>query len=1114
MTARCSACKAENTDGRKFCGECGAPIATPCASCGFANEGAAKFCGGCGKPLSVAAPKPPQPAKPAAFASPEAYTPKHLAERILTSKGAIEGERKQVTVLFADLKGSMELLSHRDPEEAREVLDPVLDRMMDAVHRYEGTVNQVMGDGIMALFGAPLALEDHAVRGCYAALAMQESIRKYADGLRDRLGVNVNIRVGLNSGEVVVRSIGSDLRMDYSAVGQTTHLAARMEQTATPGSIIVTPQTRALAEGYINFESLGPTPIKGLAEPMEVFEVIGTAVSRTRLQVSAARGLTRFVGRQAELEALPQALDRAAAGRGQVVALVGEAGLGKSRLFWEFTHSPRTDGWLILESRSVSYGKATTYLPVIELLKSYFGVDDRDEADAIRQVVTGKLTALTLERTLIPILSLLGVPVEDATWKTLDPGQRRQRTLESIKYVLLRQGQIKPLVLVFEDLHWVDSETQAALDMLVDSLPTSRILLLVNYRPEYHHGWGTKSHYTQIRMRPLAADNTGELLDALLGDAIDLKPLKERLIERTEGNPFFLEESVRTLMETHVLVGEPGNFRLDKPLAAIQMPATVQAILAARIDRLPTEEKRLLQSASVVGKDVPLDLLRTIAELEENALHQGLEHLQAGEFIYEMTLFPEIEYTFKHALTHEVAYASLLQERRRSLHTRMISAIEGLYPDRLEQHVERLALHAFKGEQWPAAVTYARQAGAKALARSAHPEAVVSFEQALEALGRLPESPDVVQQSIDLRFNLRNSLWPLGELTRLVKHLREAEALAQGLGDEARLGQLHGYMSQFFAWMGEHDKAVDSGLRARAIADSLGEFGQRVAANFRLSQVYYALGQYRAGIEAVRPNIEEITGERERQRFGMTGLPSVLSRGWLCWSAAELGEFDEAHRRAEEALKIAEASAHPFDLVVGCFASGVVGVRQGYLDQSVTVLERARTLCEVGHLPFWFPLIAVWLGSAYALLGRSDEARPLLDQAVRQHADIGLKGVHALFVALQGEATLMAGDLAAARAQATEALTLAQNFKERGHEAWALRLNAAIACTSDPSAAERGYREAIALANDLGMRPLGARCLLELGGVYDAIGHPSAGETLAAAHTQLRDLNMHHWVPG
>jgi class 3 adenylate cyclase/tetratricopeptide (TPR) repeat protein len=1143
---KCPRCAADNREGRRFCAECGAPFVVPCPSCSFANEPGEKFCGGCGQPLAVPA-KAAQPAAPAAAQppaaaaagvptapvapapapvpapavsaspAPDTYTPRHLAERILTSKSAIEGERKQVTVLFADLKGSMELLGERDPEEARRLLDPVLERMMDAVHRYEGTVNQVMGDGIMALFGAPLALESHAVHGCYAALAMQEALADYAEEVRRTHGVNVAIRVGLNSGEVVVRSIGSDLRMDYSAVGQTTNLAARMEQTATPGTILLTPETRMLAEGYVTVNSLGSVTVKGIAQPMEVFQLTGTAASRTRLQVSAARGLSRFVGRHAELAALPQALEQARGSRGQVVALVGEAGLGKSRLLWEFTHSPSTSGWRVLESRSVSYGKATTYLPVIELLKTYFAVEDRDDPAAIRESVTAQLRALdpSLERVAPPLLALLHVQAKDPAWEALDPVRRRQRTLEAIKLLLLRHSQKEPLVLVFEDLHWLDSESQAVLDTLVESLPTARVLLLVNYRPEYRHGWGGKGYYTQIQIRPLAADSAEELLDALLGPGAWLKPLKDRLIERTAGNPFFLEESVRTLVETAVLTGEPGAYVLAKPLTAIQMPATVQAILAARIDRLPSEEKRLLQSASVVGKDVPLDLLRPIAEVQEDDLQRGLDHLQAGEFIYEMNLFPEIEYTFKHALTHEVAYASLLHERRRALHTSMVGVIEQLYHDRLEQHVERLALHAFRGEQWLKAVSYGRDAGAKALARSAHPEAVVSFEQALEALGHLPESREVVEQSIDLRFNLRNSLWPLGELTRLIKHLREAEALARSLGDERRLGQLTAYMSQFFAWMGEHDKAVESGCQTQTIAERLGDFSLQVAANFRLGQAYYAQGEYRPGLIVLRANIQALTGEKASQRLGQTGLPSVLSRAWFVWCCAELGEFDEARLRAKEAMTIAEAAAHPFDLVVASFGQGVLALRQGEVDQGITVLERALELCQVGHVPFWFPLIGVWLGSAYAQSGRVAEALPLLKQAVDQHAAIGLVGVHALFLTLQGEALLLAGQLDEARRLGDEALTMARNFRERGHQPWALHLLADVHAQQEPAdiaAAEAGYREAITLATELGMRPLLARCQLDLGRLYRRAGRAEAAAMLASARVLLEELDMQRWA--
>jgi class 3 adenylate cyclase len=471
---QCPRCHTENRPGRRFCAECAAPLAAPCPACGFANEPGEKFCGGCAAPLTAES----RQAEPR-FAAPDAYTPKHLADKILTSRSALEGERKQVTVLFADLKGSMELLAERDPEEGRKLLDPVLERMMEAVHHYEGTVNQVMGDGIMALFGAPLAHEDHAVRACYAALRMQESVAQYAEGVFRSQGVPLQIRVGLNSGEVVVRAIGSDLHMDYTAVGQTTHLAARMEQMATPGTILLAPATLQLAEGFVQVATRGAVAVKGLPEPVELYALTGARALRSRLHASAARGFTRFVGRDTEIEQLRRTLALAHDGHGQLVAIVGEPGVGKSRLVYEFTHSHRTQDWLILEAGSVSYGKATSYLPVIDLLKAYFKVHDRETHREIREKVTGKLLTLdrALEPTLPAVLALLDVPVDDAHWQGLDPGQRRQRTLDAVKRLLLRESHNQPVLLVFEDLHWIDAETQALLDSLVESLPTARVLL-------------------------------------------------------------------------------------------------------------------------------------------------------------------------------------------------------------------------------------------------------------------------------------------------------------------------------------------------------------------------------------------------------------------------------------------------------------------------------------------------------------------------------------------------------------------------------------------------------------------------------------------------------------
>jgi class 3 adenylate cyclase len=645
--------------------------------------------------------------------APLAYTPAYLAEKILTSRSALAGERKQVTVLFADLKGSMELLADRDPEEARQLLDPVLERMMAAVHRYEGTVNQVMGDGIMALFGAPIAHEDHAVRACYAALAMQEAIRRYSAEVRRTAGIEVQIRVGLNSGEVVVRAIGNDLHMDYSAIGQTTHLAARMEQLATPGTIRLTAATLRLVEGLVQVTALGPIPVKGLDAPVDVFELVGASGIRRRLQAAVVRGLTRFVGRDTELAALVHALERAGAGHGQVVAVVGEAGVGKSRLVYECVHAHPTQGWRVLESTSVSYGKATPYFPIIDLLRRYAHIEEGYDTRTIRARLTGQILTLddALQETLPALLALLDALPEDSPFLTLDPPQRRQRTLSALKRVLLRESQVQPLLLVCEDLHWIDSETQALLDSLVESLPTARLLLLVNYRPEYQHGWSNKTYYTQLRLDPLSPPSTEVFLQSLLGDAASLLPLKTLLIERTTGNPFFLEESVRMLVEAGVLAGTSGAYGLTQSLQSLHVPATVQVVLAARIDRLPLDAKHLLQTAAVVGTEVLLPVLQAIAELSEETLHRGITSLQAAEFLYETHLFPEHIYTFKHALTHEVAYGSLLQERRRVLHGRIVEALEALAPDRVVEQVERLAHHAVRGEVWDNALAYCRQAG-------------------------------------------------------------------------------------------------------------------------------------------------------------------------------------------------------------------------------------------------------------------------------------------------------------------------------------------------------------------------------------------------------------------
>ena len=1064
----------------------------------------------------------PAAAAPAGTATqaPLVYTPAYLAEKILTSRSALEGERKQVTVLFADLKGSMELLADRDPEEARQLLDPVLERMMAAVHRYEGTVNQVMGDGIMALFGAPLAHEDHAVRACYAALAMQAAIETYAEEARRAHGITVQMRVGLHSGAVVVRAIGNDLHMDYSAVGQTTHLAARMEQLATPGHILLTADTLRLVEGLVQVTALGPIPVKGLPAPVEVFDLVGANTLRGRFQARVAGGLTRFVGRDTELAALVQALARAGAGHGQVVAVVGEAGVGKSRLAYEVLHSHHTQGWRVLESTAVSYGRAAPSFPVIDLLKRYCHLEERDDPRMVRAKVTGQVLTLdeTLQDTLPALLALLEVLPDESPFRQLDPPQRRQRTLAALKRVLLRESQVQPLLVVFEDLHWIDSETQALLDSLVESLPTARLLLLVNYRPEYQHSWGSKTYYAQLRLDPLPPVSAHELLHALLGDDPSLAPLPHLLMTRAEGNPFFLEESVRTLVETGVLVGVRGTYRLAHALPSIQVPATVQAMLAARIDRLPPEEKRLLQTAAVIGTEVPLPLLQAIAEMPEEVLYRGLAHVQAAEFLYETRLFPERELTFKHALTHDVAYGSLLHERRRALHSTIVAAIERLDQDRVGDHVERLAHHALRGEVWDKAVAYCRQAGVKATERSAYQEAVAYLEQALAALRHLPDDRATLAQAIDLRLHLRPVLTPLGRVQQALDLLREAEAYAEDLHDQRRLGQVVFSMVGCWWLLGTPERAVEYGERACALAAALGDVVLQMRATLPLGQAYATMGDYRRAADYLSRTMDAPQDARPSSAFRVNHYACRHVPRLVGVEPRRIGCVCEGHGRRGGSPPDGRGGWTPLHdrrrlLRHGLCPPPQRGPRPGHPGAGA----------GPGRLPgggihsLSFHGVAAFLGAAYVLAGRVAEALPLLEQVVTQTDAMGVVFDHVLGMIPLGEGYLRAGRIADALQQAQQAVDVCRQHHQRGHEAWALRLLGAVATRGHPpevAQATGHYQQALTLAEALGMRPLVAHCHYGLGTLYSATGQREQARTaLSTAIEMYQAMEMTFWLP-
>jgi class 3 adenylate cyclase/tetratricopeptide (TPR) repeat protein len=1124
----CPQCQRDNLPDSIFCEHCGSRLETVCSHCGEPNRRGASFCRICGHAIDQAATI--AAAKVPGVPSPDSYVPKYLAEKILASRQSLEGERKQVTVLFADIQDSMKLVENRDPEEAQKIIDPVLHLMMDAVHRYEGTVNQVLGDGIMALFGAPLAHEDHALRACYAALGMQEEMRRYRRKLGQSEESGLQISIGVNSGEVVVRSIDNDLNVDYSALGHTTHMAARMQELAAGGTTLMTASTLRQVEGFVQVNSVGAVQIKGVSRPVEAFEVVAATAARTRVQAAAVRGLTPLVGRRTEIAIFSKLVETAASGKGQILAMVGEPGMGKSRLVHEFTRHKLRPDWLVLAAASVSYGKATPYFPLIEMLRRYFQIADGEGSDDIREQVLMHILELDnmLKDAIAPVLSLLGAlpeevnpspalaqfrEVVEATERYLgmDPQQRRRYTFEALKRVLIRESQRQPLLIVFEDLHWIDSETQAFLDSLVESLPLARIVLLVDYRPEYSHDWGDKSYYTQLRVDPLQPTSAEELLQYLLGSNKDLVPLKELLIHRTEGNPFFAEESVRSLVETGVLVGEKGAYRPGLKIDEIRIPNTVQNVLADRIDRLPSEEKRLLQTAAVIGVIVTLRLLRVVAELPEDDLRRYVSHLQTAEFLYETNLFPDVEYSFKHALTTEVAYGALLHERRTTLHGLIVKALEEMTESIPHDHLEKLAHHAFQGELWDKAVHYSKEAGSKAMGRSAYREAVIYLDRALASAEHLPKDRQTLELLIDLRLDLRNGLFPLEELDRLAENLRAAEALSEQLGDQRRLGRISSYMVHYYTLMGDREKANQAGRRGLSLAQALGDFHLQVQLNYYLGRAYYYMGEYGQAIEFHRRNIESLNIATIRECFDMECPPSILCRVFLVMCFAETGEFTAAIEYGKDAIRIAHEIDHSFGSVYADSGLGLAYLRKGDLGAAIAVLERGLERCRVADIPVQFPLVASPLGLAYVLSGRDAEGTALLEQAVGQTASKRSSG-QAFRLSWLSEAYLRASRIEEAAAHAERALEFSRNHQERGREAWILRQIGKIHARRDPSDIQRielYYRQALKQANELNMRPLIAHCHLNLGELYAQIEQgDKAQKELSTAIDLYRSMEM------
>jgi class 3 adenylate cyclase/tetratricopeptide (TPR) repeat protein len=999
----CRRCGHENREYARFCEACGFELTQRCDSCGAELGEEARFCDACGAAVGETPPTATSLAPPDRA---ELGLPEHLAEKVRLAGNALEGERKQVTVLFADVQGSMELAASVDAELWRALLDRFFALVCEAVHHFEGTVNKFTGDGAMAFFGAPIAHEDHARRACYAALRLRDALADYGRELRREQGLGFPVRLGLNSGEVVVGAVGEDLEMEYTAIGHTVGLAARMEALAEPGKPYLTAHTAALVEGFFELEDLGKLRVKGTPDPVHAYGLLGVGAARTRLDAAAVRGLSPFVGRGPELAALEAALARAQEG-GQVVGVVAEAGVGKSRLCREFAEGCRERGLRVTVGAGVAHGRRVPLLPVIEMLRAYFGITGDDDAAAARAKVAGRLLLLDEAfRDALPVLfDFLGVPDPERPVPAQMAPEARQRTLFATMRRLVHAAAGEgPGLVVVEDLHWLDPGSEAFLANLVDSLPGARTLVVVNFRPEYRADWMQHSYYEQLPLVPLGRDAIAQLVRALVGPDPSLDGLSELIAERTGGNPFFVEEVVQGLAESGGLVGSRGAYRLAHAIGEIEIPASVQALLAARIDRLPEREKAVLQSAAVIGREFSEAVLRRVTGLVEHELAATLAELATTELIYERTLYPEARYAFKHPLTQEVAYRSQLRERRARVHAAAAEALEALNPDGHDELAALISTHWEQAHEPLPAAQWGARAAAWAGQRNIA-EAVRHWRRVRMLAREARHSPE------SDGLALAACVWILQLGARLgladdevEETYSEARELAAATGDKSAMAAVRSAYGLAHGMAGRVEVAIASEQEAQRLAEQAGNLELHVSVS---PAVWLAVaGRNREALAELDRVLEAAAGDVQLGRE-VVGLSVVIFgifyRGFVL---AELGRLREARAALEKAVHLAREHddveclgwAHQ-GLGVLSFATGEPGDGLGHSREALEIAER------IGS-SFSRAMARSSLGLAHLAREEHDHALAIVEE--------GLEIMRETRTGLQYEAVLLR-ELAAAR---------------------------------------------------------------------------------------------------
>jgi adenylate cyclase len=1050
-----------------------------CPGCGTENPREHKFCGACGHTLrgwgSARAEglETPSGSNEVSGRDPLARTPEHLAEKIRDARADLDGERKQVTVLFADVMGSMDLAERTEPELWRSVMDRFFSILCDGVHRFEGTVDKFTGDGIMALFGAPIAHEDHARRACWAALTLQRELAAYAIEVRRAHGLNFSVRIGINSGEVIVGAIGEDLRVEYTAVGHTVGLAQRMESLAEPGKPYLTEETAKLVAGYLDLEDLGAFEVKGVSEPVRVHALAGAGGAHTRLDISRARGFSKFVGRGDELAILESTLEQARAGNGAVVGVVGEAGVGKSRLCHEFVERCRKRGIPIYEAQGQAHGKQIPFLPVLQLMRNVFAIAESDTDQQAREKIAGRLLLAddAFAEALPLVFDFLAVPDRHRPAPQMDPEARQRALLEIVKRMVHAGSQSdNPGINLLEDAHWFDPGTEIFVTQLVDAIQGTRNLTIMNFRPEYSAEWMRKSYYRQISLAPLGPEAIRALLAELLGEDPSLNGLPDLIHERTGGNPFFIEEVVRSLAESGNIEGKRGEYRFARPVDEAAVPATVNTILAARIDRLSEREKGLLQSAAVVGREFSEPVLARAAALAEGELGPALRVLIAAEFLYEQQLYPEAIYAFKHPLTQEVAYQSQLRERRAAVHRRVAEALEELYPDKLDERSALLAQHwEAAGDAVAAARWTARAAAWSGLNDIS--ESVRHWRKVSELVERLPESAESNALALAARAARLNYGWRLGiSEQEATAHYEAGRELAERSGDRANVLMitalyatvrgLAGHVEEYGELAEEVDRLSlevgDPALRmtmlivpayARVVRGRLADALTLLDEGIALGAEDPALGGgvflacpyawcvlMRGQVLVAMGYPEEAASLPERAVLVAQGQGDLETEGWAHQAYVALArggaQTDLALGHATQACELAERIGSVFSRIWALYNLGIARLMVGETAEAIAALERSIELGREARTGLEAEALRL-AGLSEALLSAGDGRRAL--EAAQESVDLALERSNEYAIAtcyrVLAEA-LLAGDEPGKVTGAREALEKATTAAE------------------------------------------------------------------------------------